>query len=310
MADSQLEKNTLKLSEFEKRIQDLNSITTNVKTKVDGEIEEIGSLKTNIITIKNESQTKLDDSNKLITEKIKNQFRNELTDAENRIQQNETQSQELSKNIEDLYIKISELDSEANKKIITYRNKKTEYDNLLHQFSLLKESYNDAANENDRLKKDLDQRKLQSATLDTEIEDMKLVIAKLTDARIILNRYFSVHYENFTEEEKKLIAEIEGNVFPGYYSNNPVIPDVKVQEEKIENPNKANINVNEIARNNNFGNKRSTGKIMNAEEYENYQEYRKENAAPQVSSNVMQSQNKYTRNYVGPDDDYWYEKKK
>ena len=53
MADSQLEKNTLQLSLFEKRIQDLNSITTNVKTKVDGEIEEIGSLKSNIINIKN-----------------------------------------------------------------------------------------------------------------------------------------------------------------------------------------------------------------------------------------------------------------
>ena len=127
MADNQLEKNTLRLSEFEKRINDLNTITSNVKTKVDGEVEEIGNLKTNIITLKTESQAKLDESNKQIEEKIKNQFKTELSDAENRSQENEQKSQELSKEIEDLYIKISELDTEANKKIITYRNKKRDY---------------------------------------------------------------------------------------------------------------------------------------------------------------------------------------
>ena len=45
---------------------------------------------------------------------------------------------------------------------------------------------------------------MQSGTLDTEIEDLKLVIAKLTDARLILNRFFYTLY-NFTDEEKKLL---------------------------------------------------------------------------------------------------------
>ena len=53
MAENQLQKNTLRLGEFEKRIQDLNSITSNIKTKVDGEIEEIAGLKMDIINIKN-----------------------------------------------------------------------------------------------------------------------------------------------------------------------------------------------------------------------------------------------------------------
>ena len=63
MADNQLQKNTLKLGEFEKNIQDLNNITSNIKSKVDGEIEEIAGLKTDIINIKNDSQLKLNDSN-------------------------------------------------------------------------------------------------------------------------------------------------------------------------------------------------------------------------------------------------------
>jgi gas vesicle protein len=309
MADNQLQKNTMRLSEFEKNIQDLNTITSNVKSKVDGEKEEIEGLKTDIINIKNDSDLKLSESNKLIIDKIKAKFQSELSDGEARIQENEQICEELSKEIQDLYIKIGELDGKANQKIITYRLKKREYEDLLHQFNLLKESFNDTSNENERLKKTLEQRNLKTKTLDTEIEDMKQVIAKLTDARIILNRYFSVHYENFTEEEKKLIAEIEGNTFPGYYNNNPVVPDLKVNtQEKIENPNKPNIDLVNISKKNNIG-MRNTGKIMNAEEYEEYQGKLKAKAMPQVSS-VMQSQNRYNRSYVGPDDDYWYEKKK
>ena len=308
MADNQLQKNTLRLGEFEKNIQDLTSITSNVKTKVDNEVEEISGLKTDILNIKNDSELKLAESNKLITDKIKNQFRTELTDGENRIQENEQICEELSKEIEDLYIKINELDSEANKKIVTYRLKKREYEDLLHQFNLLKESFNDASNENQRLKKTLEKRNIQTKTLDAEIEDLKQVIAKLTDARIILNRYFSIHYENFTDEEKKLIAEIEGNTFPGYYNNNPVVPDLKTTQEKVENPNKPNIDMVNISKKNNIQ-MRNTGKIMNAEEYDEYKGQLRSKAPPQVSS-VMQSQNRYNRNYVGPDDDYWYEKKK
>ena len=308
MADNQLQKNTLRLGEFEKNIQDLTSITSNVKAKVDNEVEEISGLKTDILNIKNDSELKLAESNKLITDKIKNQFSTELSDGENRIQENEQICEELSKEIEDLYIKINELDSEANKKIVTYRLKKREYEDLLHQFTLLKESFNDASNENQRLKKTLERRNLQTKTLDAEIEDLKQVIAKLTDARIILNRYFSIHYENFTDEEKKLIAEIEGNTFPGYYNNNPVVPDLKTTQEKVENPNKPNIDMVNISKKNNIQ-MRNTGKIMNAEEYDEYKGQLRSKAPPQVSS-VMQSQNRYNRNYVGPDDDYWYEKKK
>jgi hypothetical protein len=311
MAESQLQKNTLRLGEFEKNIQELTSITNNVKEKVDGEVEEISGLKTDIINIKNDSELKLAESNKLITDKIKNQFKDELSDGEARIQENEQICEELSKEIQDLYVKINELDGEANKKIVTFRLKQREYDDLLHQFNLLKESFNDTSNENERLKKTLEQRNLQSATLDAEIEDLKQVIAKLTDARLILNRYFSIHYENFTDEEKKLIAEIEGNTFPGYYNNNPVVPDLKVPEEKVENPNKPNIDLVNISKKNNIEmrNTGNTGKILNAQEYDDYRGQLRSKAPPQVSS-MMQSQNRYNRSYVGPDDDYWYEKKK
>ena len=322
MADNQLTKNTLKLSEFEKNIQELNSITSNVKTKVDGEIEEIVGLKTDLLNIKNDSDLKLAESNQQITSKIKQQFQSELSQGETKIQQNQQLCEELSKEIDDLYIKISEHDTLANQKIKKYRAKKLEYDDLSRQFNLLKESFNDTANENERLNKTLEERNLKSKTLDVEIEDMNQVIAKLTESRQILNRYFTNHYENFTEEEKKLISEIEGNTLPGYYNNNPVLPEIESNEitnEQNINVNKPNIDLMNISKKNNYGYNnfgntnndimRNTGKILNEEEYSNYQGQLRAKAPPQVSSSVH-SQNRFNRNYVGPDDDYWYEKNK
>ena len=78
MADNQLKKNTLKLGEFEKSIQELNTITSNVKTKVDGELEEIVGLKTDLLNIKNDSELKLAESNNKITSKIKQKFQSVL----------------------------------------------------------------------------------------------------------------------------------------------------------------------------------------------------------------------------------------
>ena len=153
---------------------------------------------------------------------------------------------------------------------------------------------------------------------------MNQVIAKLTESRLILNRYFTNHYENFTEEEKKLISEIEGNTLPGYYNNNPVVPDMELPQtsnEQNENINKPNIDIMNISkRNNNYNNygynntnsknaMRNTGKIMNEEEYSEYQGKLRSKAPPQVSSSIH-NQNRFNRNYVGPDDDYWYEKNK
>ena len=320
MSDNLLQKNTLKLSEYEKTIQELNTLTSNVKSKVDGEIEEISGLKTDLTNLKNDSDLKLAESNQQITSKIKQQFQSELSMGEAQIQQNEQICEELTKEIDNLYIKIGELDSKANEKIITYRAKKREYDDLYHQFSLLKESFNDTATENERLNKNLEERNLKSKTLDVEIDDMNQVIAKLTESRLILNRYFTNHYENFTEEEKKLIAEIEGNTLPGYYNNNPVVPEIESNEitsEQNINVNKPNIDLMNISKKNNYGynnfnntnNKRNTGKILNEEEYTNYQGQLRAKAPPQVSSSIH-SQNRFNRNYVGPDDDYWYEKNK
>ena len=126
------------------------------------------------------------------------------------------------------------------------------------------------------------------------------------------------------KKKKKLISEIEGNTLPGYYNNNPVVPEMEMPETNNENVNKPDIDIMNISKKtnnygyNNYSNSnvktnnnvmRNTGKIMNEEEYGNYKGQLRAKATPQVSSSIH-SKNRFNRNYVGPDDDYWYEKNK
>ena len=223
---------------------------------------------------------------------------------------------------------------------------------------MLKESYNVAAKENEDLNKKVESTKVHNAMLESQIEDMKIVIAKLADARVILNKYFTTHYETFTEEEKRLIAEIEGNIFPEYYNSGLNIPEVKpltLNTEKTIGKNlKASLNFNSeqenqvggiseltgknknslknqndfksigvnnlnnsgsllenknknFNRNKNNNTYKSTGRIMNAEEYELYQQKLKQEAPPQLSSE-NRGQVNYSKN-IGPDDEYWHDNK-
>ena len=193
---------------------------------------------------------------------------------------------------------------------------------------MIKENYDNAYKQNQDLKIDLDNRKLNVSTIDVEIEDMKKVIAKLVDARIILNKYFSTHYENFTEDEKRLISEIEGNVFPGFDNNNQNLPDINQQNQIISSfgPNnnnnidklKGSNNLRYSNNNNNYYNYSSANynynnnqggnynRILNEQEYAQYQQKLKNEASPQIS-NQNRLGNSIQKSYVGPDDDYWYE---
>ena len=278
--------------------------------------------------LKNETEQKLNESNELIKTSIKNSFQNELTQGENQITENLNNINILKQEIEELYKKINDNEQEANEKLIIYRKKTIELEDLKRQYQMIKENYDNAYKQNQDLKIDLDNRKLNIATVDVEIEDMKKVIAKLVDARIILNKYFSTHYENFTDDEKRLISEIEGNVFPDINNNNPNLPDINQQNQIISSfgPNnnnnidklKGSNNLRYSNNNNNYYNYSSANyninnqgggnynRILNENEYAQYQQKLKNEASPQIS-NQNRLGNSIQKSYVGPDDDYWYE---
>ena len=69
-----------------------------------------------------------------------------------------------------------------------------------------------------------------------------------------------------TQQNSKLISEIEGNVFPGYYNNNPVLPDINQEnlmksEKSAFMPNKSqslNKSTDSKVQNKRYGNVNNT----------------------------------------------------
>jgi len=330
MAETVLSKNTIRLADFEQKTNSLQEKTTKVENKINEYSENISNLQNQISQIKNETEQKLNESNDLIKTTIKNNFENELTQGENQINDNLNNINILKQEIEELYKKINDNEEEANEKLIKYRKNADVLETLKRQYQMVKENYDEAFKENQNLKIELDNRKLNLNTLDVEIEDMKKVIAKLVDARIILNKYFSTHYENFTEDEKRLIQEIEGNVFPEINNNNHNLPDINQQNqiissfgpnnnnmEKLKGSNNLRYSNNNYNYNNNFNNnynynnynnqgRGNYNRILNEQEYAQYQQKLKNEAPPQIG-NQNRLGNSVQKSYVGPDDDYWYE---
>ena len=305
--DQSLPKNSIRLADFEVRINSLEEKTGKVNSTISEDTEKMKELKNQMQENKDEIAAKLKESNDEIETKLREQFKNDIEYGENLYTTNIQGAEQLEKEIEELHNKIFELENNSNTKLTIYRKKQKELDDLKHQYELLKESYDDAAKENMSLRKDLDTRNLNINGLESEIEDLKIVISKLIDSRKILNKFFATHYENFTEEEKKLIQEIEGNVFPGYYNNNPNMPDLNNENEFVnKNMNLQNEN-NDLVNLRESGNLQGNGmKILNEQEYGDYQQKLRNRASAQGGNQGFRG----GRGYVGPDDDYWYEQNK
>ncbi len=65
----------------------------------------------------------------------------------------------------------------------------------------MKEGYEEVVKENSELRNSLISKDDKIKKLEDELSDMKNVIGKLTEIRVILNKYFSSHFENFTYEK-------------------------------------------------------------------------------------------------------------
>jgi hypothetical protein len=69
---------------------------------------------------------------------------------------------------------------------------------LKGELQFIKEGYEEVVKENTEMRSAGMKKDEKIKNLEDELEDMKNVIGKLTEIRVILNKYFSSHFENFT----------------------------------------------------------------------------------------------------------------
>jgi chromosome segregation ATPase len=146
-------------------------------------------------------------------------------------------NQNLKKELEEKNIEQANLIKEMQDHInqLTQSNKNLENSNydLKDELKFLKESYDDLLKENNEYRNSSETKDKTIKNLDTELKEMKNVIEKLTEIRVILNKYFSSHFENFTPQERKIIQQV------GVQDNN--VHDKHVSFNEMQLKDKTNI---------------------------------------------------------------------
>ena len=59
------------------------------------------------------------------------------------------------------------------------------------------------------LRKELEQKTNLIGQLENKLNQLKQLIGKLTEVRVILYKYFSSHFENFTQQERDFIIDMQ-----------------------------------------------------------------------------------------------------
>ena len=131
--------------------------------------------------------------------------------ASRSVVENETKRKETEDTNYEYSNIILELENRTESLLIEKISLEEQNQTLKGEYDFLKEGYEDVIKENTLLRTENQKKDEKNLSLEEELKDMKNVISKLTEIRVILNKYFSSHFENFTPQEKKIIQEVDNN---------------------------------------------------------------------------------------------------
>jgi len=189
------------LSQIEERIATIKAKNTENKINEKKSNEEIDAMYQKILTLYEEYNKNLRDRvNKNYIE-IFDDVAGRLVDSEIQLRELLDKKYELTSILEE-FEKTKILDDERDKKI------NEDIENLKGEYEFLTNNYNEITTENLKLQKELTQHNNLLSEKNKKLNDYKIILGKLTEVRVILNKYFSSHFENFTKEEKKIIEDV------------------------------------------------------------------------------------------------------
>jgi len=203
-----LNKNAEKLRELEsqmesieKQIEEIKLKTT--KNKIDEKIsqEEINKLYQETLKI-------YEEYNKRLKERVNDKFIDVFDEIAGRIYDSQKKREELEDKKYDLTETLKEFqkynadDEEREKRI------DNDIANIKSEYEYLNKNYDNVSKENIELNKQIQQKDNIISDQRKKINELRGVIGKLTEVRVILNKYFSSHFENFTAQEKEIIKSV------------------------------------------------------------------------------------------------------
>ena len=140
--------------------------------------------------------------------RVTNKFLEIFDEIEERVYESRIKREELENKKYDLENVIKELE-----KIFLRMMKKKkineDIDLMKSEIDFTKTQYEQLTNENMKLRKELKQKTNLIGQLENKLNQLKKLIGKLTEVRVILNKYFSSHFENFTQQEREIIQDMQ-----------------------------------------------------------------------------------------------------
>ena len=203
-----LNKNSEKLRELEnqmtileKQIEEIKLKTT--KNKIDEKVsrEEIDKYY-------QETQKIFEEYNKRLKDRVNEKFVEVFDEIAERIYNSQLKREEM----EDKKYDLTQTLKEFQKYNADDEEREQKLDNdiatIKSEYEFMNKNYEDVSKENVELNKQIQQKNNVINEQKKKINELRGVIGKLTEVRVILNKYFSSHFENFSAQEKEIIASV------------------------------------------------------------------------------------------------------
>ena len=247
------------MSLIEKQIEDIKIKAT--KNKIDEKVskEEIDALYQETLKI-------YEEYNKPLKQRVNEKFVEVFDDLAAKIDESENKKNILEDKKYDLtqtlleFQKYQNDDNEREKKI------ENDIENIKSEYEFMQKNYDEVSKKNINLNKEIQQKNNEITEKRKKINELRAVIGKLTEVRVILNKYFSSHFEHFTAQEKEIIKNVNNYrvTDPDKYNKamNQLLESNEYglgnyDDRKMMN-NKKNLNINNNYENN-INNKESMG---------------------------------------------------
>ena len=203
-----LNKNAEKLRELEAQMTNIEKSIEEIKLKqTKNKIDEKVS-KEEITKLYQETQKIYEEYNRRLKDRVNDKFVDVFDELAGKIYDSQLKREELEDRKYDLTQTLKEFqkynadDEEREKKI------DNDIATIKSEYEFMNQNYDAVSKENVEINKQIQQKNNVINSQKKKINELRGVIGKLTEVRVILNKYFSSHFENFTAQEKEIIASV------------------------------------------------------------------------------------------------------
>lgn len=204
-----MSKNAQKMRELEARMDDIETRIENIKViNSKNRIDDKASQKDIDDLYQQISQITMELEKSLKT-KVNEKFIETFDDMGKQVYESDLKVQRLKDKKYELTTLLSEMQNIEMQEDERDEKLNEEFEELKSEYEYINKNYDHISKENLSLGKELDEKNNAINLLLSKLQELKDIMGKLTEVKVMLNKYFSSHFQNFSQKEKDLIESVK-----------------------------------------------------------------------------------------------------